>query len=103
MVSVDLSDMESDSKTELVTFIEGKLPVKSERDGDVVTFEDKSPRSHVSGPNIRTYVKRYLHSNKLRKRYRLLSEDGSLRVVKQRLEEGEEEEEEQESKGKEKK
>ena len=98
MVSIDVSALESDLKDEVVTFVESKLPLKSDKDGDVITFEDKSSRSHVSSPEVRTYLKRFLHSNDLKKRFRILSEDGSLAFVK-RLNQ-EEEEEEKDEKGK---
>ncbi len=81
-------------KEDVVSFIEAKLPVKSDKDGDLISFEDKSPRTHVSSPEIRTYMKRFLHSKDLRKQFRILSEDGSLTFVKQKLEKEEEEEEE---------
>ncbi len=92
MVTVDTSDLEGSVKDGLVEFIESKLPVKSEKEGEVVTFEDKSPRTHVTSPEIRTYLKRYIHSKELRKQYRILSESGSLKFVKQKVEEEEEEE-----------
>jgi len=95
MVTVDLADLEAEAKGTLVTFIESKLPVKSDQTGDLVTFEDKSPRTHVTSPEVRTYLKRYLHSNNLRKKYRLLSDSGTLKFVKQKLEKEEEEEEEE--------
>jgi hypothetical protein len=95
MVSIDVSALDSDLKDDVVTFVESKLPLKSEKDGDVITFEDKSPRSHVSSPEVRTYLKRFLHSNDLKKRFRILSEDGSLAFVK-RLNQKEEEEEKEE-------
>ncbi len=87
MVTVDLADLEAEAKDGLVEFIESKLPVKSEKAGDVVTFEDKSSRSHVSSPELRTYLKRYIHTKDLRKKYRVLSEGGSLKFVKQKIEE----------------
>jgi hypothetical protein len=92
MPAVDVSQLESDSKDGLVSFVESKLPVKSTRDGDVITFEDKSERTHVSGPEIRTYLKRYLHSQELKKKYRLLSEEGVLKFVKSKAGDAEEEE-----------
>lgn len=101
MVSIDVSTLDSDLKDSCVTFIESKLPVKSERDGDMVSFEDKSSRSHVSSPEIRTYMKRFLYQNDLKKKFRILSEDGSLTFVRQKLDEEEEEKEEKEEKEKE--
>ena len=50
MVTVDVADLESEVKEGVVSFIESKLPLKSEKEGDIVTFEDKSSRSHVSSP-----------------------------------------------------
>ena len=98
MVSIDVSSLDSDLKDEVVTFIESKLPVKTDRDGDMITFDDKSVRSHVTSPEVRTYLKRFLHAKDLKKQFRLLSEDGSLTFVKQKLpKEDEEEEKEKES------
>ncbi|MDG6995917.1 MAG: hypothetical protein JRN52_08340 [Nitrososphaerota archaeon] len=93
MLTVDISELEPDSKDALVIFVESKLAVKSSRDGDSVTFEDKTDKTHVSSPEIKTYLKRYIHANKLKKKYRLLSEEGSLKFVKIKIQEEEEEEE----------
>src|SRR5579864_4234802 len=97
MVDVDISDLESDVKDDVVSFVESKLPVTSDKTGDVITFEDKSSRSHVSSPEIRTYLKRFLHTKNLKKQFRLLSEDGSLKFVKRPIDKDEEEEEEEKS------
>ena|SRR5579872_3148619 len=91
MVSINISALDSGLKNDVVTFIEAKLPVKGDKDGDVISFEDKSPRSHVTSPEIRTYMKRFLYSNELRKKFRVLSEDGSLVFVKQHITKEEEE------------
>ena len=93
MVSINVSALDSDLKDDVVVFIMGKLPVTSDKDGDVVSFEDKSPRTHVSSPEVKTYLKRFIHSKDLRKQFRILSEDGSLTFVKRHLEKEEEEEE----------
>jgi uncharacterized protein YuzE len=101
MVSINVSELDSDLKEDVVTFLEAKLPVKSDKDGDVISFEDKSARSHVTSPEIRTYMKRFLHAKELKKQFRILSEDGSLTFVKQHIDkEDEEEEESEESKKK---
>ncbi|MDG6997949.1 MAG: hypothetical protein JRN15_02410 [Nitrososphaerota archaeon] len=93
MVTVDISDFEPDSKDGLVTFVESKLAVKSSRSGDTITFDDKTDRTHVTSPEIRTYLKRYIHSKKLKKKYRLLSDEGSLKFVKIKAQEEDDEEE----------
>jgi uncharacterized pyridoxamine 5'-phosphate oxidase family protein len=92
LVTIDLTDLETEVKDEVVTFIESKLPLKSEKNGDLITFEDKSPRSHVTSPEVRTCMKRYIHSKNMRKQYRILSEGGSLKFVKQKIEQEEGEE-----------
>ena len=100
MVEVNIAELEGEEKNGLGSFIESKLPVKIERNGDTLSFEDKSERTHVSGPEIKTYLKRYIHKHDLKKEYRLLSEDGSLKFVKRPKHEIEEnKEEEEETKG----
>jgi hypothetical protein len=98
MLSVDISDLEDAAKDDLSEFIESKLQVKSEQEGSVITFDDKSSRTHVSAPEIRTYLKRFMHAKELRKKYRLLSSNGSLKFVKLRSDQIEEEEEEKSKK-----
>jgi hypothetical protein len=93
MVSINVSALDSDLKDDVVVFVMGKLPVTSDKDGDMISFEDKSPRTHVTSPEVKTYLKRFLHSKDLRKQFRILSEDGSLTFVKKHLEKEEEEEE----------
>ncbi len=93
MLSVDMSALEDDVREGLPSFIESRLMVKTELEGQVVTFDDKSDRTHVSSPEIKTYLKRYMQTKGIRKKYRLLSQEGSLKFVKLRpdqMEEGEE-------------
>ncbi|MDG6905753.1 MAG: hypothetical protein JRN20_08220 [Nitrososphaerota archaeon] len=91
MVTIDVVDLEDDLKEGIAPFIEGRLPLKSEKNGNVITFEDKSPRSHVTAHEVRTLMKKYIHAKNVRKNYRVLSEKGSLKFVKQRIENDEEE------------
>jgi hypothetical protein len=95
MVTVDISDLEDEHKKSLPDFVEGKLMVKSEVSSNEVNFEDSNERTHVSSPEIRTYLKRFMHTNGLRKRYRLLSIDGTLKFVKLREDEIKEEDKEE--------
>ena len=98
MVNVDIADLESDLKNGIVEFMESKLPLKSERNGDVVTFEDKSTRAHVTSPEVRTYLKRYIHLRDVKRQYRILSEGGSLKLVKKPLTDEDKEEDEKKEK-----
>jgi hypothetical protein len=84
MVTVDISDLEAEDKKSLPDFIENKLMVKSDVSENEVTFEDSSERTHVTSPEIRAYLKRFMHTKGIRKRYRLLSMDGTLKFVKLR-------------------
>ena len=97
MVSIDVSALDEVMREGLAAFVESKLMVKSEQDGSVITFEDKSERTHVSSPQIKTYLKRYMLSKGIRKKYRLLSEGGTFKFFKLREDQIEEEEEEEES------
>jgi hypothetical protein len=95
MLSVDVSDLDEDVRDGLPEFVESKLQVKSEQQGSVITFDDKNARTHVSTPEIKTYLKRFLHSKELRKKYRLLSSEGTFKFVKLREDQMEEEPEEE--------
>ena len=101
MVEVDISSLDGEDKDGLADFVESKLLVKADRSGDTVTFEDKTEKTHVTSPEIRTYLKRYLHQKNLRKRYRVLGDgDGVLKFVTKPQEEDEEEDEEEEKESK---
>jgi hypothetical protein len=95
MLSVDVSDLEDELKGELPNFVESRLSVKADQEGNVVNFEDKNERTHVSKPEIRTLLKRFMHVKELRKKYRLLSSDGTMKFVKLRPDQMEEDEEEE--------
>jgi hypothetical protein len=95
MLSLDVSELDEDVRDQLPQFIESKLQVRSEQEGSMITFDDKNNRTHVSSPEIRTYLKRFIHSKDLRKKYRLLSVDGTLKFVKLRPDQMVEEPEEE--------
>jgi hypothetical protein len=103
MLSGDMSALDEEFREGLPSFIESKLMVKTEQEGQVVTFDDKTDRTHVSSPEIKTYLKRYMQNKGIRKRFRLLSQEGTLKFVKLRPDQMEEEEEEDEEQKKEKK
>jgi hypothetical protein len=96
MFSVDVSDLEDELKGELPNFVESRLSVKADQEGNVVNFEDRNERTHVSKPEIKTLLKRFMHAKELRKKYRLLSSDGTMKFVKLRPDQMEEDEEEEE-------
>jgi hypothetical protein len=96
LVTVDVSDLDDDDKKSLPEFVESKLKVKSDVSGNEVSFEDSSERTHVTSPEIRAYLKRFMHTKGIRKRYRLLSMDGNLKFVKLREDQIKDEDKEEE-------
>ena len=97
MVEVNVADLNGEDKDALGSFIESKLPVKLDRKGDTISFDDKSERTHVRAPEVRTYLKRFMHEHDLKKEFRLLSEDGALKFVKRPKHEIEANKEEEEA------
>ncbi len=98
MVTVNISDLESEDKKELPEFMEKKLMLKSDASENEVVFEDSSERTHVTSPEIRAYLKRFMHTKGIRKRYRLLSIDGTLKFVKLREDQIKDEDKEEKEK-----
>jgi hypothetical protein len=92
MTTVDVTDLDDENKKDLPEFIESKLMVKADVSQNLVSFEDKNQRTHVTSPEIRVYVKRFLHKKRIRKRFRLLSSEGTLRIIKIREDQLSEEE-----------
>jgi len=85
---------------DLAKFLEPRIGVKPEVSGGEIDIEDDSIKKGVRSRHVKTYIKRFLSIEKVRKDYRVLVDAGELRLVE--IEKGEEEEEEQEKKGKEK-
>ena len=82
-----------DKGDELAAFLEPRIGVKGELSGGELDIEDDSLRAGVRSRHVKTYIKRFLSIEKVRDDYRVLVEDGELRLVE--LEGGEEEEEEE--------
>jgi hypothetical protein len=79
-----------DKAEELLTFLEPRVGTKPAVDGGSLTIEDSSVRQGVKPRRVKTYVKRFLYQNGLRKKFRVLVNGGELTVVEL---EGKEEEE----------
>lgn len=83
-----------DKGEELVTFLEPRVGTKPSLSGDSVEIDDTSVRKGVKPRQVKTYIKRFLYVNNLRKKYRVFVQGKELTV--QELELGEKEEEEME-------
>ena len=75
----------------LVTFLEPRVGAKPSLSGDAIDIEDGSVRAGVKPRHVKTYIKRFLYINGVRKNYRVFVSGKDLTI--QEIELGEEEEE----------
>jgi hypothetical protein len=76
----------------LVTFLEPRVGAKPSLSGDAIEIEDGSVRAGVKPRHVKTYIKRFLYMNGVRKNYRIFVSGRDLTI--QEIELGEKEEEE---------
>ncbi|MDG6985723.1 MAG: hypothetical protein JRM73_03145 [Nitrososphaerota archaeon] len=81
-----------DKSEELATFLEPRIGTKPEVSGGSIEIDDKSVREGVKPRHVKTYIKRFLYMNGVRKNYRVFVAGKELTL--QEIELGEEEEEE---------
>jgi hypothetical protein len=89
-----------DKGEELATFLEPRVGAKPELSGGVLEIDDDSVRQGVKPRQVKTYIKRFLYMNGVRKKYRVFVAGKELTV--QEIQTGEEEEEKKEKKAPEK-
>ena len=89
-----------DKGEELATFLEPRVGAKPDLSGDSIEIDDSSLRQGVKPRHVKTYIKRFLYMNGMRKNYRVFVAGKELTV--QEIEVGEEEEEKKEKKAPEK-
>jgi hypothetical protein len=87
----------NDKGEDLATFLEPRIGGKPEVGGGELNMEDSALKQGLRSRHIKTYVKRFLYQQGVRKDYRVLVENGELLIIEI---EREEEEEEEEEKGK---
>jgi hypothetical protein len=88
-----------DKGDELVSFLEPRVGVKPSLSGDSVEIDDEAVRKGVKPRDVKTYIKRFLFMQGIRKNYRVFVSGKELTV--QEIELGEEEEAKAEEKPKE--
>jgi hypothetical protein len=81
-----------DKGNELAAFLEPRVGSKPSVSGEEIEFEDGSVREGVRPRHVKTYIKRFLYMNGVRKKYRVFVSGKELTI--QEIELGEEEEEE---------
>ena len=77
---------------ELATFLEPRVGAKPSLSGDAIEIDDGKVREGVKPRQVKTYIKRFLFMNGVRKNYRVFVSGKELTI--QEIELGEEEEEE---------
>ncbi|MDG6956064.1 MAG: hypothetical protein JRM74_03940 [Nitrososphaerota archaeon] len=83
-----------DKGDELAAFLEPRVGSKPSVSGDSMEFEDESVREGVKPRQVKTYIKRFLFMNGVRKKYRVFVAGKELTI--QEIVTGEEAEEEKE-------
>jgi hypothetical protein len=74
---------------ELVAFLEPRVGTKPSLSGDAIEIEDEGLREGVRPRHVKTYIKRFLYMNGVRKKYRVFVSGKELTI--QEIEVGEEE------------
>jgi outer membrane biosynthesis protein TonB len=82
-----------DRGEELQAFLEPRVGTKPEVSGDSMEIDDAGAKKGLKARDVKTYIKRFLFKNDLRKNYRIFVEGSELTV--QEIELGEEEEKEE--------
>jgi hypothetical protein len=77
---------------ELVAFLEPRVGAKPSLSGDAIEIEDGEVKEGVKPRQVKTYIKRFLYMNGVRKNYRVFVAGKELTI--QEIEVSEEEEEE---------
>ena len=85
-----------DKGEELATFLEPRVGTKPSLSGDAIEIEDAGVREGVRPRHVKTYIKRFLYMNGVRKNYRVFVVGKELTI--QEIELGGEEEKKEEIK-----
>ena len=90
-----------DKGDDLVAFLEPRVGTKPSLSGGEIEIEDEAVKEGVRPRHVKTYIKRFLYMNGVRKKYRVFVAGKELTI--QEIELGEKTEEEKEKKAPEKK
>jgi hypothetical protein len=87
-----------DKGDDLVAFLEPRVGTKPSLSGGEIEIEDEEVKEGVRPRHVKTYIKRFLYMNGVRKKYRVFVTGKELTI--QEIELGEKEEEEKKAPGK---
>ncbi|MCP8309611.1 MAG: hypothetical protein H3Z54_13130 [archaeon] len=80
MLKIELGDLKEKSE-DLAKFLEEKLKLKPSVEASSLVLDDTESKVKLKKSLLKTYLKRYLHMNDLRKSYRVLVKEDELRLV----------------------
>ena len=83
-----------DKGEELAAFLEPRVGTKPQLSGDSMEIDDKAAKKGMKPRKVKTYIKRFLYMNGIRKSYRVFVEGDELTVQEIELSEAEQEEKE---------
>lgn len=86
MLKIELGDLKEKSE-ELANFLEEKLKIKPSIEASSLVLDDTELKVKLKKSLLKTYLKRYLHINDLRRSYRVLVKEDELRLVALKAEE----------------
>lgn len=86
MLKIELGDLK-DKGEDLANFLEKRLKLKPSIETSSLVLDDAKSKVKLKKGLLRTYLKRYLHINDLRKSYRVLVEEDKIRLVALKVEE----------------
>ncbi|MGQ9469364.1 MAG: hypothetical protein ACUVTD_06010 [Nitrososphaerales archaeon] len=86
MLKIELGDLKEKSE-DLAKFLEEKLKIKPSIEVSSLVLDDTKSKVKLKKNLLKTYLKRYLHMNDLRRSYKVLVKKDELRLVALKAEE----------------
>jgi hypothetical protein len=90
MMNINASALDDDDQKSLLEFLNQKLGREGKRENGVVIFDEKEEGDKLTARVLKPYIKRFLHNYRIRKDFRVLSEEGELKLVRLEVEQEEE-------------
>ncbi len=80
MLKIELGDLK-DKSEDLAKFLEEKFKIKPSIEASSLVLDDAKSKVKLKKSLLKTYLKRYLHINDLRRSYKVLIKEDELRLV----------------------
>jgi len=86
MLKIELGDLK-DKSEDLANFLEKRLKLKPSIEVNSLVLDDTKSKVKIKKSLLKTYLKRYLHINDLRKSHRVLIKEDEITLVALKVEE----------------